>query len=266
MVGQKSGCPLHHFLGGLADEDQRSAPLAFALRQLTRRAQQHRHVQVVAAGVHDAHLLALNIGGLDGAGVVQAGLLLDREGIHVSANQETRPNAVFEHRNDTEGLGAVLVFAHALGDGVAQLAQIGRHEGRGLLLVAREFGVAVQMLIGFDESRQLPLDRGAKVSGGGGVLRNQGQGGEGNRGNGKRTQEHEGVLRRWAAGRRNGGKRLSWASLPHKGRRPCAPAAAAPDGTLRHQGEVNGGNEDRVSAAHGDHGGDGFTGFLGAVD
>ncbi len=90
-------------------------------------------------------------------GVVEAGLLFDRQRVHVGADQQARTGAVFEHGDDAVGLRAVLIFAHVLGDGVAQLAQFAGQIGRGLFLVVRELGIAVQMLVGLGQRRQLAL-------------------------------------------------------------------------------------------------------------
>src|SRR6266436_6897503 len=47
------------FLGGLADQDERPAPLVFELCKHARRTDENRHVNVVAAGVHDANFGAI---------------------------------------------------------------------------------------------------------------------------------------------------------------------------------------------------------------
>src|SRR5688500_8082063 len=46
------------FFGRLADEDERSLPVFFHARQYGGRSEPCRHVHVVAAGVHDADLVA----------------------------------------------------------------------------------------------------------------------------------------------------------------------------------------------------------------
>ncbi len=117
-----------------------------------RRAQQHGHVQVVAAGVHHACLAPIRVYCLYGTGVVQSGLLFHRQGVHVAADQHPGARTVFQHGHHAKGLRSVFVFAHMLGYRVTQLAQLGSHKGRGLLLVLRELGIAMQMLISLGES------------------------------------------------------------------------------------------------------------------
>ena len=87
MVGEQRSGSLRHLLCWLADEHQRSVPLALALCQFARRAQKHGHVQVMAAGVRHADQLPLLVRGLHMARVVQPGLFLDRQSVQLRANQ-----------------------------------------------------------------------------------------------------------------------------------------------------------------------------------
>ncbi len=77
-IGQHGAGAVDGLFRGLADEHQRAVPLALARRHLASRAQQHGHMNVVAAGVHHAHILALLVGGAHGRGVVEPGLLFNR--------------------------------------------------------------------------------------------------------------------------------------------------------------------------------------------
>ena len=83
-------------------------------------------MDVVSASVHDADVLSLRVGRAHLRGVIEAGLLLYRERIHIGANQQARSSAVLQDGDDAEGLRSVLVFAHVLGDRVSQLAQFAR--------------------------------------------------------------------------------------------------------------------------------------------
>ena len=109
-----------------------------------RGAEQHRHVDVVAAGVHDADVLALGIGGANGGRVVEAGLFFDGKRVHIAADEETRAGAVLKDGDDAVCLRSVFVFADAFGDGVAELAEFGGEEGGGLLFVVGELGIAME--------------------------------------------------------------------------------------------------------------------------
>jgi hypothetical protein len=163
MAIEPAGSSFDHLFGRLTDQHQRSVPLALSRSHFASRAQQNGHVQVVAAGVHHAHLLSLRVGGLHRAGVIQAGLFLHRQRIHIRANQQTRPRAILHHRDYAKSLSAVRVFAHMLRHGIAHLAQFACYKRRGLLLVAREFWRAMQMNVSLGQGRHLPLNRCGKI-------------------------------------------------------------------------------------------------------
>ena len=107
-------------------------------------------MDVVAAGVHDA--LAL-------AGVGDAGLFLDREGVHVAAHQYPRPAAVFHHRHHP--IATILFFtivSKGIGDLVAQLLQARGHQLRGLLLLHRQLRRGVELFVRGQKRRHLAID------------------------------------------------------------------------------------------------------------
>ena len=87
-------------LGRLTDEHQRPAPAVLQAGQRAGRADPAGHVHVVAAGVHDADLVAGLVAGADGAGVGPAGLFRHRQGVQVGADQDGRAGAVFEDGDD----------------------------------------------------------------------------------------------------------------------------------------------------------------------
>ena len=121
-------------LGGLADEDHRAMPLVFDLPQHARRAHQPGHVDVVAAGVHHRHVLALRVFGGHRAGVRQTRLLFDGQRVHVRAEQDSGAGAVAQHPHDPE-------LADAGGDFAAGLAQFLGHARRALHFLEGQFGV-----------------------------------------------------------------------------------------------------------------------------
>ena len=132
-------------------------PLALSLRHFTGHAEQHRHMNIVTASVHHADVLALGICGAHSRCVIEAGLFLYRQRIHIGANQHARSSAILQNGNHTVGLRAILVFAHALRNGVPQLAQFCCEQRRRLFLVVRKLGVAMQMLVGLGKRGKLAL-------------------------------------------------------------------------------------------------------------
>ncbi len=127
-------------LGRLADEDQRALPAGLQAGQHAGGADPAGHVHVVAAGVHDADLVAVLVARADLAGVGQAGLLDDRQGVHVGAHQHGRPVAVLEDADDA-------VAADVLRHLEADLLQLAGQAGGGSRLVERQLGVGVQVLV-----------------------------------------------------------------------------------------------------------------------
>ena len=110
-------------------------PLALARGHFARRAQQHRHVQIVATSMHHAYVLTLRIGRPHGGGVLEPRLFLHRQAIHIRPDQQSRPRAVLQHGSHAKRLRPIFVFAHMLGNQVAQLAQLGSHVSRRLFFM-----------------------------------------------------------------------------------------------------------------------------------
>ena len=128
-VGHHPRGPVDGLLGGLEQRDKRSAPMLLGVSHQLRRTQQTRHMHVVPARVRDAVV---------GARVRQAGVLGERQGVHVGAQQHTR---------------AVAVAQHAHHPGTADTAdhlEAGRRQpvgglARCAVLLVGQLGVAVQV-------------------------------------------------------------------------------------------------------------------------
>ena len=128
------------FVGGLAHPHHGAAPALAHAHEHVGRANQAAAVQVVAAGVHDGHLLATRVLGRDLARKVQAGVLLDGQRVGVAAQHDGGPLAVAQQAHHA---GA----AHLGTDLVAQLLQLARQARAGLVLLERQLGHAVQVLV-----------------------------------------------------------------------------------------------------------------------
>jgi hypothetical protein len=99
-------------------------------REVFRRAEQHRGVPVVAAGVHAAVVLR---------SVRKAVCFLDRQRVHVGAQPQRFPvGTVFEHADDAR-------FSDAAVHLDAERLELRRDEIRGALLLEAELGVRVQV-------------------------------------------------------------------------------------------------------------------------
>ena len=104
------------------------------------RADETRDVHVVPAGVHDKHFVARDRVDLARARrVLEPGLFLDRQTIHVGAHHDQRPFAVLEHGNDTRTTDA---FGHL----EARQAQLHGHATSRLMFDRRQLGIAVEMI------------------------------------------------------------------------------------------------------------------------
>ena len=115
----------------LEDHDRVAGEIP-GLGEIARRAQQHRGVAVMAAGVHQARGLG---------GVRQVGLLLDRQRVHVGAQPDHLDVALagrLAALDDADHAGA----AEAGRDLVAaEFPQPVRHECRGAVHVVEQFGM-----------------------------------------------------------------------------------------------------------------------------
>ena len=164
----------HGFLRVLADEHRRAGPAVLQRRHHARRADETGDVRVVRAGVHDRVFAPGDILADHGARVGQAGFLLDRERIHVGADEHRRAGAVFHHAHDAEA-------ADLLGDFAADGAQFLGDDPGGAHLGERELRVQVEVLVDLEQRRVFSVDLGGdelrEIDGAG--ERGKGQGNEG---------------------------------------------------------------------------------------
>ena len=130
VVGEHGLGAVDGLFGRLADEHERAVPLGFGRGEGAGGADEDGGVDVVAAGVHDADVLAGFGLGHDVAGVGDAGLFDDGQRVHVGADEERGAGAVLEDADDAVGFAAVGVDADVVGDGVAGFAELGRRRGR----------------------------------------------------------------------------------------------------------------------------------------
>ncbi len=127
-------------LGRLADEDQRAPPFILHRREQGRRADERRDVDVVAAAMHDLDGLApVVLAGRD-ARVGQPGLLLQRQSVHVGAQEHRGSLAVLQHR-DHAGL------ADSGRHLVAERAKLFGQLRRGAHFLIAELRIAMQVLV-----------------------------------------------------------------------------------------------------------------------
>jgi hypothetical protein len=124
----------------LEQRHQGPVPAVPAVGEQLGRTQQAGDVQVVAAGVHHGHLVAVGIGGDDRAGVRKTGGLANRQGVHVGAQQHRRAVPVVQ---DADHAGAADALVH-LEAGRPQ--SVGR-EPSGASLLARQLGIAVEVAV-----------------------------------------------------------------------------------------------------------------------
>ena len=139
-VGEHGGGAAEALLGGLHDEHDGAAPAIAQRRELTRRRQLRGDVHVVAAGVHHRHLHSVAADLPDRRGARHARALLERQAVHVGAQQHRGAVAVPQHADDARAADAFRDL-HA-GD----CAQFLRHPCRRLRLVERELRVLVEVI------------------------------------------------------------------------------------------------------------------------
>ena len=145
-------------LGGLDDEDDGALPPVLHRRQPPGGADHRGDVGIVPTGVHHRCVDAVDADLMDLAGIGETGFLLDRQSVHVGADQDGGTIAVAQHADDA-GLADLLRHHHA-----RHLAQFGGHTRAGLELAERQLGIAVE-----------PVPGGAEILGivgahGGGVI------------------------------------------------------------------------------------------------
>ncbi len=137
-------CAADRLLGGLDEEDEGPGPAAACGREAVCGTQQAGGVHVVPAGVHHT---------VGGAGVRQAGRLGDRQGVHVSAQQHARPVTVAQDADDAGAADALDHLDH-LDHLEAEVAQPGRGDARGAVLLPGQLGMRVQVAVDVGEPCQ----------------------------------------------------------------------------------------------------------------
>lgn len=81
----------------MTDEYQRAAPPVPQTAQHLCRADESGHVDVVAAGMHDADFIALGIFHAHATGVSKTSVLGNWQNIKISAHEDRRPSTVVWH-------------------------------------------------------------------------------------------------------------------------------------------------------------------------
>ncbi len=144
-------------LGGLEHRQQPTRPLAASGQQLVGGTQQPGDMQVVPARVGDTDVVAIGIGAPRRARVGEPGLLGDGQRVHVGPAQHGRTVAVLEHPDHP---GA----SHVAGHGEAERLEPVGHDPGGAVLLERQLGVGVQVLV---QGPQLGEGRGGQRRHGG---------------------------------------------------------------------------------------------------
>ncbi len=127
-------------LGGLGDQEHGPRPSIPVIGQPSRGADETRHVHVVAAGVHHADGASRLVGGLLLAGIGEARLLGDGQRIHVGPDQDDGPRPVLEDSDHAD-------LSDPRGDFRPRLRQLGGDPPGGLVLLERQLGVGMEMLV-----------------------------------------------------------------------------------------------------------------------
>jgi len=82
---------LSELLSRLEDQDQRALPCVGVLGESSGGSQQAGDVHIVAAGVHNRHIVAVAIGSTRCAGIRQSGLFFHRQSVHIGTQQRVAP-------------------------------------------------------------------------------------------------------------------------------------------------------------------------------
>ena len=143
-VGQHGLGPGTPFFGRLSHHHQGALPTFLLPAQDSRSPHEAGHVDVVAAGVHEADGLAVRILNADFAGIFQAGLLGDGESVQVGSEHEGRPLAVSQKADDAVPSDAP---AHL----EAQCLQLLSHALSGPRLLKGDLGVGVQVAVELEQ-------------------------------------------------------------------------------------------------------------------
>jgi hypothetical protein len=140
------------FLAWLQDHDDGAGPLILHRGEAPARTEPCRHVRVMAAGVHHARVHPVERLGPHLRREGKAGLLGDRERVHVGADQQNGAWPILHHGDDA-GL------ADMLGHLETELAHLGGKLGGGSHLLHRQLGVSVDVPVERHELRHVAADR-----------------------------------------------------------------------------------------------------------
>ena len=142
--------PADGLLCRLGHHDDGAAPAGLVLDEPLRRADEASHVHVVTTGVHHADFPPLPVPGRHLAGVGQACLLDDRQGVHVGADKHDRAGPVLDQTHDPE-------LSHPGGDLRARFLQSLGHLGGRLHLLVGQLGMSMEVGV---QSQKLGLMSG----------------------------------------------------------------------------------------------------------
>jgi hypothetical protein len=169
MVLDHRGRTGQRLFGRLADQHQGAAPGLAVVRHQLGGGVPGRHVDVVAAGVHDRHGLAGRVLGGDRAGERQAGLFQHRQRIDLGAQHGDRAGAVLQDGDDT---GAADAGGHFEAQRLDALGEF----FCGLVFVEGQFRIAVQVLVQRFDARIILVQLGREFGRQGGGLDGAGSG------------------------------------------------------------------------------------------
>ena len=120
-VAQHCARAVNCFFGRLANQNKRAAPLVLQLGEHLRRAQHGGNVNVVAAGMHHAHVLARIVLRLHRTRIGKPGFLVHRQRVEIRAHENRWTVTILHDRNDAIADPVrALEFSDAFGDCVAK--------------------------------------------------------------------------------------------------------------------------------------------------
>ena len=99
------------FFGGLTNQHQRAVPGVFAVRHDRGCADERSHVQIMSAGVHDRHIVAGIVFGVNFACIRQAGFFFYRQRVELGAQHYCWACAVFQNGHKSRSAD---VFGHVI--------------------------------------------------------------------------------------------------------------------------------------------------------
>jgi tetratricopeptide (TPR) repeat protein len=141
------------FLGGLEDQVDGAGEIRVLL-QRTGGAEEHGGVAVMPAGVHDGDVVARVVLGGRFADIRHRADLAHGQPVKIRAHEHRFARPILQNTHDTKSSD---LFRHFK----AQRSKLLRHALARFLLMKRQFGMRVQMLVKLDQGRQLLFKHGA---------------------------------------------------------------------------------------------------------